>query len=115
MIAFRIIIDIVILIGCFFAFAGTIGIIRMPDILCRVQSSKNIATLGTLCTLLGTAIFSFLRGDTHMGIKIILIEIFILLTNPIDGHAICRWAYNNCVKDKENRVCDDYRRNSIDE
>ena len=45
-IALRVIIDLFIVGGCFFAFAGAVGIVRMPDTFSRMQSSTNITTLG---------------------------------------------------------------------
>ena len=39
----EIIMLILIIIGIFFTFAGVVGILRMPDTLCRLQSSTNIA------------------------------------------------------------------------
>ena len=44
----RIVIDLLIVISIFFAFAGVVGMLRMPDSFCRMQSSTNIATLGVL-------------------------------------------------------------------
>lgn len=115
MIATRIIMDILILTGCFFAFAGTVGIIRMPDVFCRMHSSTNIATLGTAGIIAGTAIWAFTLGNIPMGIRILLIGIFILLTNPIGGHAICRAAYRNGIRPERKMACDEYGRDNIHE
>lgn len=110
----RIIADIFILIGCFFAFAGTVGIIRMPDAFCRMQSSTNIATLGTLGAILGAAVYAFAGNNIGMGVKIILIGLFIIITNPIAGHAICRAAYRYGVRPEKKMVCDEYGRDAVD-
>jgi multicomponent Na+:H+ antiporter subunit G len=115
MLAARVIMDIFILIGCFFAFAGTIGIIRMPDSFCRMQSSTNIATFGTLGVIIGTAVWAFANGNTAMGVKILVIGVFIILTNPIGGHAICRAAYRHGVRPEKKMVCDEYGRDNINE
>jgi multicomponent Na+:H+ antiporter subunit G len=110
----RIIIDVLILTGCFFAFAGTIGIIRMPDSFCRMQSSTNISTLGSLGIILGTAVYAFFTGNITMGVKILGIGVFIIITNPVGGHAICRAAYRHGVRPEKKMVCDEYGRDSID-
>lgn len=115
MIIVRIIVDVLIITGCFFAFAGTVGIIRMPDVFCRMQSSTNIATLGTLGIAAGTSIWEFALGNISMGFKIIFIGIFILLTNPIGGHTICRAAYRHGIRPDGKMVCDDYGRDNIHE
>ena len=41
----RVIIDILIGIGAVFALAGTIGVIKMPDVFSRMQASTCITTL----------------------------------------------------------------------
>ena len=42
MIAVRLLIDLLIVVGVYFALAGTLGILRMPDVLCRMQASTCI-------------------------------------------------------------------------
>ncbi|MEI3062527.1 MAG: monovalent cation/H(+) antiporter subunit G [Oscillospiraceae bacterium] len=41
----------------FFAFAGAVGVVRMPDTFSRMQSSTNITTLGMLLTLIGALLY----------------------------------------------------------
>ena len=64
--ALRIIIDLFIAGGCFFAFAGAVGLVRMPDTFTRMQSSTNITTLGVLLTLIG-ALLATGEDDEHDG------------------------------------------------
>ena len=52
----EIIILILIIMGIFFTFAGVVGILRMPDTLCRLQSSTNIATMGAMPIALACSI-----------------------------------------------------------
>ena len=42
----RIVIDVLLAVGAFFALVGTLGILRMPDTFCRMQASTCISTLG---------------------------------------------------------------------
>ena len=49
MIVVRLLIDVLIVIGAFFALAGTIGLLKMPDTMCRMQASTCIPTLGMVC------------------------------------------------------------------
>lgn len=109
------IVSIFLLIGCFFALAGTVGVLRMPDTFCRMQSSTNIATLGTLGVVIGASIYAFTTGNTAMGMKVILVGLFITLTNPISGHAICRAAYKYGIRPEKKMVCDVYGRENPDE
>lgn len=109
------VVSVFLIIGCFFALAGTIGVLRMPDTFCRMQSSTNIATLGTLGVVIGAAIYSFINGNLAMGMKVILIGLFITLTNPISGHAICRAAYKYGIRPEKEMVCDEYGRENPNE
>lgn len=111
----RIIMDILILVGCFFAFAGVIGIIRMPDVFCRLQSSTNIATMGTIGVILGTSLWTFSNGNIAMGVKILVIGVLIILTSPIRGHVICKAAYKHGIRPEKKMICDEYGRDIINE
>ncbi|EYE88373.1 hypothetical protein Q428_08215 [Fervidicella metallireducens AeB] len=106
----NIIANVLLVIGCFFAFAGTVGILRMPDPFCRMQSSTNIGTLGALGVTIGAALYAFGIGETSMGIKAILVGVFILITNPISGHAIAKAAYKAGIRPDKKLVCDEYGR-----
>ena len=115
MLVLRIIADVCIGIGCFFALAGTIGLLRMPDTYCRMQSSTNIATLGLLGAIIGGALHAISMFAWAMLVKILLIGLFCLLTNPIAGHSICKAAYRQGVRPERDLVCDDYGRDEFDE
>lgn len=93
MIVLRIFIDILFLIGGFFALAGVIGMLRMPDAYCRMQSSTNTSTLGSICILLGVSLYGFFfLNSTAIGIKSLVIALFIIFTNPVSSYAIARAA-----------------------
>ena len=49
----RIIIDVLIAVGAFFALAGTLGVLKMPDTFSRMQASTCITTLGMLGVAIG--------------------------------------------------------------
>lgn len=111
----RIVVDILFAIGIFFIFAGVIGMFRMPDTFCRLQSSTNIVTMGGLPILLGASIYGFSIGNSGIGVKSIIIAIFILLTNPAASHAMARAAYRSKAKMHEKSVCDEYGRDKLDD
>jgi multicomponent Na+:H+ antiporter subunit G len=80
-------------IGAAFLFLGSLGILRMPDIYNRLQAGTKASTLGSLGMLLG---IGFLQPEWM--VKVIIIMLFILLTNPISSHAIARGSYKAGVK-----------------
>ena len=109
--ALRIVIDLLIAIGLFFALAGTKGIIKMPDTFCRMQASTCISTLGVLCTAIGAVLYAILiMGSVSAAIKVALVALLILLTNPIGSHVIAKGAYKAGIRPDKEMSVDDYGR-----
>ena len=103
----RIAIDILIGLSVFFAFAGAVGMLRMPDAYCRMQSSTNISTFGVLGVIIGGSLYAgYYLGNSEMVIKLLLLGIFYITTSPISGHAIAKGAYRHGVKMTDKAVCD---------
>ena len=80
-------------VGLAFDLFGCIGLVRLPDVYNRAQAATKCVTLGTCMLLAGVACLAFGRADIAMGIKAVLCAGFVLLTNPVAAHAICRGAY----------------------
>lgn len=98
-----------IIISLFFAFAGVIGMLRMPDAYCRMQSSTNVGTLGTLGVMIAAVLYSAIYlHDGGMAVKSAVIGIFLILTNPIAGHALAKGAYHHGVRLSKKTIVDKY-------
>ena len=107
-IVLRVIIDLFIVGGCFFAFAGAVGIVRMPDTFSRMQSSTNITTLGILLTLVGAFLYFLLvMHNWGSAAKVVVIGVLTVVANPVGGHAVARAAYRIGVRPKRELVVDD--------
>ena len=78
-----------IIIGSVFCVIGAIGVIRLPDVYCRMHAAGIIDTAGIGLILLGLA---FQAGWTLALAKLAMILIFILFTSPTSCHALCRAA-----------------------
>ncbi len=107
----RYVIDVFIAISVFFAFAGVVGMIRMPDSFCRMQSSTNISTLGVLGVIIGGILYSIFVldiPDWAMAVKLAVMGAFYIITNPIAGHAVARAAYRRGGAKDANLTCDKY-------
>lgn len=74
--------------GAAFLFLGGLGLVRMPDLFNRIQAGTKATTLGTLLTLGGV---TCLHPD--WGLKLLLIGLFILFTNPISSQVLARAAH----------------------
>ncbi len=94
-----------IVVGIAFDMFGCLGLIRMPDIYNRLQTSTKCVTLGT-CSILFAVFIKF--GFTAAGVKALLCILFLLLTAPVSAHALARGTHRSGVKLWEKSVCDKY-------
>ena len=96
-IIFNVIITFSILIGSFFMFSATIGIIRFPDVYTKLHAATKATTLGIAGILVGGFIFLYVHHDIISG-KLILAILFMFITNPVSAHMISRAAHNKGIK-----------------
>ena len=69
----RILVDVCIVFGLFFAFAGVVGMLRMPDSFCRMQSSTNVSTFGVLGVIAGGILYAgFSLHNAEMVVKLVV-------------------------------------------
>ena len=106
----EVIICILLVIGIFFTIAGVVGVIRMPDTFCRLQIATNIATMGAMPIALACSIYGFSESNTSLGIKSLIIVVFLLISNPVGAHAMARAAYKNKAELSDKTKFDHYRR-----
>lgn len=105
-----IIMYILLVIGLFFSFVGVLGILRMHDVYGRLQASTCIPTLGNICLMIAGIIYAAthsLGGSTI--VKLVIIMLMILCTNPISNHALLKGAYKGGVKSAKELVINDYK------
>jgi multicomponent Na+:H+ antiporter subunit G len=95
-----------IAIGAVLMVLAAVGIIKMPDVYSRMQSSTKASTLGVGCTMLAVAI-DF--GDLAITTRVVLIVAFVFLTAPISAQMIGRAAYYVGVPLWEGTTLDELR------
>jgi len=91
----------ILMLGWFYLVFGVIGIYRFPDLYSRLLTSSKIDTVAVLTIVIGLIIKI---GFKKPVIKLILILIFILLTNPVTNHVIARSAYKSGIPIKRNDI-----------
>ncbi|MBP1912450.1 monovalent cation/H(+) antiporter subunit G [Thermococcus stetteri] len=102
--------EALVLIGTFFYFLSTLGLIRMPDVYNRMQTSTKSATLGSLGVIIGVGVWAVGNGLSWAWlVKATVIAVFLLLTNPISAHALIRAAYMSGIPLWHGSVVDKYR------
>jgi len=75
-------------IGIGFCVVGILGLIRLPDLYTRLHASGKVSTVGLCSLLLGAAILM-----PSVGLKILALGLFAVLTLPVSTHAIAAAAY----------------------
>ena len=81
---------ILLVAGAAFLLLGGLGLVRMPDVFNRIQAGTKATTLGPLLSLAGMA--CLVPG---WGVKLLLIGLFILFTNPISSQVLARAAHRS--------------------
>jgi multicomponent Na+:H+ antiporter subunit G len=89
------------ILGSVFLLLAAIGLVRMPDVYNRIQAGTKATTFGTLLFLIGIG----LSNPTWFP-KILVLIIFIFITNPISSHIIARSAHQTGIPLAEQTVVD---------
>jgi multicomponent Na+:H+ antiporter subunit G len=84
-----------IAVGTFFVFAGTFGVIRLPDFYTRLHAGGMTDTLGAELILFGLIVQS---GFSQMTLKLLMVAFFLFITSPTATHAVAHSAYKSGLK-----------------
>jgi len=89
-----------IFLGSLFCLLGGLGVMRMPDAYNRLQAGTKAVTLGALSIIIGVAVL-----NPQWSTKLLVLAVFISLTNPIGSSTLARAAYRAGVNpwQKKNR------------
>ena len=79
-----------IFIGIVALLIGSLGLIRLPDVFCRIHAVGMIDTAGASFIILGMVIY---EGFTLVTVKLLFIGIFLFFTSPIATHAVDQVAH----------------------
>jgi len=87
--------------GLFFYIVGVVGLIRMPDVFCRMHATTKCDTMGAGLIFIAMIIW---QGATFVSLNILLVLLFIWLTNPTAAHYIAKSEYVNMhIKDAHSK------------
>ena len=111
MLILKILIDLIIVVGLFFALAGIKGILKMPDTFSRMQASTCVSTLGILGAAIGGILYAAIfMHSAAASIKIAVIALLVLATNPIGSHVLAKGAYSHGIRPEKAMETDDLGR-----
>jgi len=77
-----------IFLGSLLLLISGIGLVRMPDTLTRMHAATKASTLGSILVMIGAAFVA-----PHLWFKLLLLGLFILLTNPLSASILARSHY----------------------
>lgn len=81
-----------LLTGTFLILLTGIGLIRFPDVFCRMHAAGKAGTLGVIFLVLGTVI-TFAGTDQDLWLRGVLAVFFQLITAPAATHLLARACY----------------------
>lgn len=86
---FEMIVSVLIVLGGFFSVVGSIGLVKLPDLLTRLHAPTKATTLGVGGALAASMLF-FAVFEGSLTIHELLITGFLFLTAPISAHFIAK-------------------------
>lgn len=90
--------------GLFFTFAMTVGMLRFPDAYTRLHAGTKGLTIGAGLLLVGVAARA---PSAAFALRVLLVAVFLLVTNPIAIHAIARANYRS-ARARRHMLVDEY-------
>jgi len=81
---------ILIFFGSMAFIVSAIGLLRMPDIYTRMHVATKATTIGILLVILGAAFI-----EPSWSLKLLLLAVFILITNPLSSSVIARASHTS--------------------
>lgn len=78
---------VLLAIGCVFVVSGGLGVLRMPDFYTRIHAAGLTDSAGATFILLGLLLQA---PDWGVGVRLVLIVLFMLLTGPTATHVLAQ-------------------------
>lgn len=86
---------IFVILGTFFMFIGSVGVVRLPDFYTRSHATSKSDTLGIMLIITGLIFYEGLDMDS---LKLLIVFIIVAIANPVGAHALARAALKFGVK-----------------
>jgi multicomponent Na+:H+ antiporter subunit G len=80
-----------LLSGSAFMVVASLGVVRLPDLFCRMQAAAKTGTAGAGLLLLGTAVYF---EDMQVATRALSVIAFLFLTAPVATHLLARAGYS---------------------
>jgi multicomponent Na+:H+ antiporter subunit G len=104
----EVITSLLLVIGALFTFAGSLGLLRLPDIFCRMHATGKSSTLGVSSIVLASFVY-FAASDSGPSIKELLTIVFVFLGGPVGAHMIARAAFRSQVPLHDRTIVNEWK------
>jgi multicomponent Na+:H+ antiporter subunit G len=104
----EILVAVPMLLGTFLIFVTCVGLLRLPDVFCRMHAAGKAGTMGMgLLTL--AAVCAFIGTDQAITLHGLLAIVFQFLTAPTATHILARACYLRDYPRSERTAVDELR------
>ena len=104
----EVIASLLLLVGLVFTFAGSLGLLRLPDIFCRMHATGKSSTVGVSAIVFASFIY-FSASAPGSSIKELLTIVFVFFSGPVGAHMIARAAYRTQVPLHDRTIIDEWK------
>lgn len=95
-------------IGSFFVLVGSFGLVKLSEFFKRLHGPTKATTLGVGCIMIASIGWHALLGD-GLGLRELLITLFLFITAPISAHLMARAALASSPGDRPDPPGDEAR------
>ncbi|MDR2176240.1 MAG: monovalent cation/H(+) antiporter subunit G [Synergistaceae bacterium] len=96
-------VGLLLLVGLVFNCLGVASMYRFPDVYTRMHGATKCTTFGTLFTIFGLLLYSFVRfiaveGESRfmvLFIHVFIAGVVLMISNPTGAHALARAAHRS--------------------
>jgi len=85
----ELLISIAIVIGGAFILVGSLGLVRLPDLMSRLHGPSKATTLGVGGCLIASMLH-FWDVNGHLSVQELLVTLFLFITAPVTAHFIAK-------------------------
>lgn len=97
----ELVVALLIVMGGVFVLVGSIGLIKLRDLMSRLHAPTKATTLGLGGVLVASMLF-FLGVEGELSIHEILISVFLFITAPVSAHFMAKaWLHLHANRKRE--------------
>ena len=83
---------VLMVVGSLFTLLAAVGVVRMPDIYCRLSATSKAAPFGVGLVLAGTTL---VIGEASFALQAAAVAVFVAITSPVAAHALARAVHRS--------------------